>query len=158
MPSVLFVCLGNICRSPTAEAVFRQKATQAGLDVEIDSAGTSGAHDGQGPDPRSVNVGEARGYSFDGQRSRRVSRKDFVHYDYILAMDSYNLSHLRRTKPKDARTHPRLFLDFAEGVLDRNVPDPYYGGNRGFDEVLDLIELASEGLIADIRANSQTET
>lgn len=154
MPSVLFVCLGNICRSPTAEAVFRQKVDEAGLDVEIDSAGTSSAHDGQAPDPRSLKAGEARGYNFDGQSSRRVNAKDFDHFDYVLAMDSYNLSQLRRTKPGDARTHPKLFLDFAEGVLDRDVPDPYYGGTRGFDTVLDLIERASEGLLADIKANS----
>ena len=154
MPSVLFICLGNICRSPTAEAVFRQKAAEAGLDIEIDSAGTSGAHDGEAADPRSVKAGTARGYSFEGQTSRRVSGEDFDRFDYILAMDSYNLSHLRRIKPADARTPPRLFLEFAEGVLDRNVPDPYYGGARGFDKVLDLIELASEGLIAEIRAIS----
>ena len=95
-------------------------------------------------DPRSVKVGTARGYSFEGQTSRRVSDEDFDRFDYILAMDSYNLSHLRRIKPADARTPPRLFLEFAEGVLDRNVPDPYYGGAKGFDKVLDLIELASE--------------
>lgn len=154
MTSVLFVCLGNICRSPTAEAVFRQKATEAGLDIRIESAGTSGAHDGQGPDPRSLKAGAARGYNFDGQSSRRVSAADFDRFDYILAMDSYNLSHLRRIKPAESRTPPRLFLEFADGVIDRNVPDPYYGGARGFDKVLDLIELASEGLIADIRANS----
>lgn len=154
MPSVLFICLGNICRSPTAEAVFRQKAIKAGLDLEIDSAGTSGAHDGEGPDPRSVKTGMGRGYDFEGQISRRVEEQDFNRFDYILAMDGYNLSHLRRIKPADARTHPRLFLEFAEGVLERDVPDPYYGGPKGFDRVLDLIELASEGLIADIRANS----
>ena len=154
MPSVLFICLGNICRSPTAEAVFRQKAAEAGLEIEIDSAGTSGAHDGEGADPRSVKAGTARGYSFEGQTSRRVSDEDFDRFDYILAMDSYNLSHLRRIKPADARTPPRLFLEFADGVIDRNVPDPYYGGARGFDKVLDLIELASEGLIAEIRAIS----
>ncbi len=153
MPSVLFICLGNICRSPTAEAVFRQKAVEAGLDVEIESAGTSGAHNGEEPDPRSVKAGKRRGYSFDGQMSRQVEGEDFNRFDYILAMDSYNLSHLRRIKPAFARTPPRLFLDFADGVIDRNVPDPYYGGNRGFDDVLDLIERASEGLVAEIRAN-----
>lgn len=154
MPSVLFVCLGNICRSPTAEAVFRQKAREAGLEIKIESAGTSGAHDGEGPDPRSMKAGVARGYGFEGQTSRQVTEADFDRFDYILAMDSYNLSHLRRFKPATARTPPRLFLDFAEGVLDRNVPDPYYGGPRGFDKVLDLIELASEGLVAEIKANS----
>ncbi|CAM3710979.1 hypothetical protein LIHA111178_04490 [Litorimonas haliclonae] len=94
-----------------------------------------------------------RGYSFEGQRSRQVKAEDFNRFDYLLAMDSYNLSHLRRVKPPEARTPPRLFLEFADGVIDRNVPDPYYGGARGFDDVLDLIELASEGLLAEIRAN-----
>ena len=153
MPSVLFICLGNICRSPTAEAVFRQKANEAGLDIEIESAGTSGAHDGEGPDARSIKTGEERGYTFEGQVSRRVKAEDFDRFDYVLAMDSFNLSHLRRIKPANSRTPPRLFLEFADGVIDRNVPDPYYGGARGFDKVLDLIELASEGLIAEIRAN-----
>jgi len=153
MLSVLFICLGNICRSPTAEAVFRQKAAEADLDIEIESAGTSGAHNGEGPDPRSIKAGGARGYRFKGQSSRQVKAEDFDRFDYLLAMDSFNLSNLRRLKPQGARTTPRLFLEFADGVTDRNLPDPYYGGAKGFDDVLDLIELASDGLLAEIRAN-----
>lgn len=154
MTSVLFVCLGNICRSPTAEAVFRQKAAKAGLDVLIESAGTSGAHTGQRPDRRSMAVGEKRGYNFEGQTSRRVRKTDFLYYDYILAMDRQNLRDLERVKPENAKSNPLLFLNFMSDPTIIDVPDPYYGGPRGFDHVLDLIEEASEGLIAEIRANA----
>lgn len=154
MPSVLFVCLGNICRSPTAEAVFRKKVREAGLDVYIDSAGTSGAHAGESPDRRSIAAGQIRGYSFAGQSSRQVQAEDFERFDYILAMDKSNLRNLGRFKPKGARTEPRLFLDFAVDILTEDVPDPYYGGPDGFDHVLDLIEAASAGLIAEIAANT----
>ncbi len=151
MPSVLFVCLGNICRSPTAEAVFRQKVQEAGLDVVIDSAGTSGAHKGEGPDRRSIAAGQIRGYSFAGQTSRRVTPEDFEGFDYILAMDESNLRNLQRFKPKGSVLEPRLFLDFAQNHDENEVPDPYYGGPDGFDHVLDLIEDASAGLIAEIQ-------
>lgn len=151
MPSVLFVCLGNICRSPTAEAVFRRKVAEAGLDVEIDSAGTSGAHKGEAPDRRSVAAGQRRGYNFEGQRSRRVVAADFDRFDYVLAMDQDNLRHLQRLRPAKARTPARLFLQFAPELSVHDVPDPYYGGAGGFDHVLDLIERASDGLIADIQ-------
>ncbi len=154
MASVLFVCLGNICRSPTAEAVFRKKATEAGLDVHIDSAGTSGAHAGEGPDRRSIAAGQIRGYSFAGQTARRVRSEDFTRFDYILAMDKSNLHNLARFKPEGATAEPRLFLDFATAFAEDEVPDPYYGGPDGFDHVLDLIEAASEELIATIRSNT----
>ena len=147
MPSVLFVCLGNICRSPTAEAVFRKRVENAGLPITIDSAGTSGAHNGERPDPRSIRAGERRGYNFTGQTSRRVEPSDFYDFNYVLAMDSNNLTALKRLKPKDAPTEPLLFLEFAKHSAHSNVPDPYYGGPRGFDTVLDLIEDASDGLI-----------
>ena len=148
--SVLFVCLGNICRSPTAEAVFKQKAADAGLKLVIDSAGTHGYHIGKAPDKRSQAAGVARGYSFKGLKCRRVDESDFEKFDYILAMDDSNLSNLRGMSPSQFQGKIKLFLDFAS-VEDKEVPDPYYGGKRGFELVLDLIEEASDGLIAHIQ-------
>ena len=147
--SVLFVCLGNICRSPTAEAVFRHKAELAGLDIQIDSAGTHGYHIGKQPDNRSQSAGIERGYSFKGLKCRRVDESDFTKFDYILAMDRSNLENLRGMAPVQTHEKIKLFLDFAD-TEDKEVPDPYYGGKRGFELVLDLIELASDGLIAHI--------
>ena len=151
-PSVLFVCLGNICRSPTAEAVFNQRSKQAGLDIYIDSAGTSGWHIGERPDPRSIEFGEAAGYDFSGQSSRKVMRADFGDFDYIVAMDDKNHADLTALCPPNLRGKIKLFLDFTEGNHPRSVPDPYYGGDGGFANVLALIEQASDGLIADIKA------
>jgi protein-tyrosine phosphatase len=148
--SVLFVCLGNICRSPTAEAVFKQKAADAGLKIVIDSAGTHGYHIGKAPDKRSQAAGVARGYSFKGLKCRRVDESDFEKFDYILAMDDSNLSNLRGMSPSQYQDKIKLFLDFAS-VEDKEVPDPYYGGKRGFELVLDLIEEASDGLITHIQ-------
>lgn len=148
--SVLFVCLGNICRSPTAEAVFKQKAAQAGLNLIIDSAGTHGYHIGKAPDKRSQAAGVERGYSFKGLKCRRVDESDFEKFDYILAMDDSNLANLRGMSPSQFQSKIKLFLEFAS-VEDKEVPDPYYGGKRGFELVLDLIEEASEGLIAHIQ-------
>lgn len=148
--SVLFVCLGNICRSPTAEAVFKQKAADAGLKLVIDSAGTHGYHIGKAPDKRSQAAGVARGYSFKGLKCRRVDESDFEKFDYILAMDDSNLSNLRGMSPSQYQDKIKLFLDYAS-VEDKEVPDPYYGGKRGFELVLDLIEEASDGLITHIQ-------
>jgi len=150
-PKVLFICLGNICRSPTAEAVFRARAAQAGLDVVIDSAGTSGWHIGESPDPRSIEAGEARGYSFKGQASRKVIRADFGAFDYILAMDEKNVRALQEICPESYLSRIELFLDYASNAATREVPDPYYGGGDGFTSVLDLIEQASDGLIAALK-------
>lgn len=149
-PSVLFVCLGNICRSPTAEAVFRHKAEQAGLNVKIDSAGTHGYHIGKQPDKRSQAAGTARGYSFKGLKCRRVDASDFENFDYILAMDESNLSNLRKASPEEYHDKIRLFLSFAD-TDELEVPDPYYGGKQGFELVLDLIEAASDGLIDTLK-------
>lgn len=144
MTSVLFVCLGNICRSPTAEAVFR--ACAKGTDIRIDSAGTGAWHAGEGPDPRSRAEGEARGYSFAGQAARKVRKQDFYDFDFILAMDASNLSDLRDIEPGDSNANLTLFL--PDGA---DVPDPYYGGPDGFRNVVDLIETASDHWLAVMR-------
>lgn len=148
--SVLFVCLGNICRSPTAEAVFKQKAANAGLNIIIDSAGTHGYHIGNPPDKRSQAAGIERGYAFDGLKCRRVEERDFEQFDYILAMDKSNLSNLHGMSPAEYHHKIKLFLEFSNSDEDE-VPDPYYGGKRGFDLVVDLIEDASDGLINHIK-------
>ncbi|MEC9261435.1 MAG: low molecular weight protein-tyrosine-phosphatase [Pseudomonadota bacterium] len=148
--AVLFVCLGNICRSPTAEAVFRHKADEAGLKLTIDSAGTHGYHIGSAPDKRSQAAGKERGYSFKGLKCRRVSDTDFETFDLILAMDQSNLETLREMSDPEHHHKIRLMLDFA-GYENEEVPDPYYGGKKGFELVLGLIEEASDGLIRALR-------
>ncbi|WP_235839582.1 low molecular weight protein-tyrosine-phosphatase [Cognaticolwellia mytili] len=143
--SILFVCMGNICRSPSAEAVFRQKSKA--LSLTLDSAGTVGSHVREKPDHRAQKAGIARGYSFDNMKARKVTVKDFEKFDLILAMDERNVKDLMKVAPKGYSDKVRLFLDYAENFEDSEVPDPYYGGARGFQYVLDLVEDASEGLI-----------
>lgn len=152
MISFLFVCLGNICRSPTAEAVFRLKAEEAGLHVKVSSAGTGSWHQGEPPDSRSIKAGMRRGYDFQGQVSRKITKKDFLEYDYILAMDKNNLQDLIKICPDHLIPKISLFMDFSIGTGVDEVPDPYYGGKDGFNEVLDLIELASKGLILSLNS------
>ncbi len=148
MTSVLFVCLGNICRSPTAEAVFRARAAAAGLDVEIDSAGTGAWHVGAMPDERAQAAGHARGYDLTPIRARQVSDRDYERFDLVLAMDHDNLATMKSRAPASSHERIRLFLEFAPELGLNAVPDPYYGGDDGFEEVLDLIESASDRLIA----------
>lgn len=151
--SVLFVCMGNICRSPTAEAVFRSRAEAAGMaeSIVIDSAGTHNYHIAQPPDIRSQRAAMQRGYDMSRLRGRQVREQDFLLFDYVLAMDSANLAILQRLRPPQADGHVGLFLEFARSHSEREVPDPYYGGNDGFERVLDMVEDASEGLLSHIR-------
>jgi protein-tyrosine phosphatase len=150
---ILFVCLGNICRSPTAEAVFRAVARQEAPDLtlEIDSAGTAGYHIGEPPDRRSQAAARRRGYDMSALRARIVEPVDFERFDLILAMDRENLSVLHQRAPKGAQERVRLFLEFAPETEVTDVPDPYYGGSTGFEEVLDLVEAASRGLLVHLR-------
>jgi len=150
--AVLFVCMGNICRSPTAEGVFRHHVESAGLadTVEIDSAGTHAYHVGEPPDRRARAAAERRGMSLEGIRARRVSETDFERFDYIMAMDEDNLSRLRREAPDEHKAELRLFLEFSAGA-ETEVPDPYYGGTAGFERVLDLVDDASRGLLEALK-------
>jgi len=150
---ILFVCMGNICRSPTAQGVFQRLLEQTGLirEIEIDSAGTHAYHVGKAPDPRAQTVALRRGIDLSPFRARRVAPGDFEKYDYILAMDQENLSELRAMCPPQYINKLSLFLEYAPELVERDVPDPYYGGARGFEQVLDLVEIASEGLLRHLR-------
>ncbi len=144
MTRVLFVCLGNICRSPSAEAVLRAKAP----DLTVDSAGTSDWHVGSPPYGPAIEAGSARGYDLSPLRARQVRESDFSDFDWILAMDDQNLSDLRALAPSDASAELSLFLEFARGTEARAVPDPYY--TRDFEGALDLIEQAADGFLAEL--------
>jgi protein-tyrosine phosphatase len=150
---VLFVCFGNNCRSPTAEGVFRHLLAQEApeLRVEIDSAGTAGYHIGHAPDLRSQRAAHARGIDLSGLRARQVSVEDFLRFDLILAMDRDNLEELESMRPAESRARVQLFLEYAPELGRTEVPDPYYGDTRGFEEVLNLSEAASRGLIAALQ-------
>jgi protein-tyrosine phosphatase len=150
---VLFVCLGNICRSPTAEGVFREQAHRAGMHerLRIESAGIGDWHVGQRPDQRAIVHARKRGYDLTSLRARQVSREDFARFDWILAMDQRNLRDLGAIRPPDYAGHLGLLLDFAPELGVREVPDPYFGGADGFETVLELTERACAGLLAHIR-------
>jgi protein-tyrosine phosphatase len=158
--SVLFVCMGNICRSPTAEGVFRKRVEVAGLTnaIHIDSAGTHGYHVGDPPDARSQQFATKRGYDLSSQRARKVIAGDFEQYDHILAMDHDNLDLLKAACPAQFVHKLALFMQFARNHDSDVVPDPYYGGDKGFDLVLDYIEDASDGLIDALRIHLSAES
>ncbi len=152
--SVLFVCLGNICRSPTAHGVFQglvEAAGEAG-NIEVDSAGTGSWHVGEAPDQRATAAALERGYDLSTLRARQVCRNDFERFDYVLAMDGDNLAGLQQLAPSSYPGRLMLLLDFHPKADFSEVPDPYYGGDTGFTQVLDMVEEASRGLLADILA------
>jgi protein-tyrosine phosphatase len=155
---ILFVCLGNICRSPTAEVVFRQIAAREApeLALEIDSAGTAAYHVGAPPDTRTRQAALRRGYDMSALRARVVEPQDFRRFDLILAMDRQNLDALQQRAPAVARDRIRLFLEFAPDADATEVPDPYYGGANGFEEVLDLVEAAAWGLLEHVRERKRS--
>ncbi|HTP62873.1 MAG TPA: low molecular weight protein-tyrosine-phosphatase [Burkholderiales bacterium] len=154
---VLMVCTGNICRSPTAEGVFRIFAEKEKLSVTVDSAGTHDYHAGEPPDRRATAHARKRGYDISGLRARQVTLGDFMEFDLLLAMDRGHLQILRRMSPQEHRHKLRLFLEFA-GLKDADVPDPYYGGAEGFEQVLDMVEAASRGLATHVRGYLRVST
>jgi protein-tyrosine phosphatase len=154
---ILFVCLGNICRSPMAEGVFRRTAAEAGLlDLfEIDSAGMGDWHKGQAPDARAQKAALNRGVDISAQSARKIELEDFEDYELVLAMDGSNIEDLYDIAPHAARHKIRRFLDYAPHLGTQDVPDPYYGGEAGFDHALDLIEAAAQGLLTELTKESQ---
>lgn len=155
MVKVLFVCTGNICRSPTAEGVFRMMVEREGLSasIEVASAGTGSWHVGEAPDPRSQEAARNRGIELGAIRARQVIDEDFHRFDYILAMDGSNLSRLERMRPAGAPGKLSMFLDFVPGFERHDIPDPYYSGRQGFELVLNLVEEGALGLLEHLRNN-----
>lgn len=150
IPSVLFVCLGNICRSPTAEAVFRKLVNDQNMEVKIDSAGTGGWNVGAKPDKRSLQVGVERGYDFTDIRCRKVRQEDFSEFDYIVPMDSKNVEDLIEICPDEHQHKIKLLMHYApQQTID--IPDPYYGGKAGFSVVMNMIEAGCNGLVQHIQ-------
>jgi len=150
MARILFVCLGNICRSPTAEGVLRAIAAKEfpGLTIDVDSAGTADYHVGEPPDRRTVAAARRRGYELAALRARQVQPDDFLRFDYVLAMDRVNLADIERLRPKGSSARVSLFLEFSRDASAQEVPDPYYGGVEDFERVLDLCESGVRGLLS----------
>lgn len=153
---ILFVCMGNICRSPTAEGVFRHQVSVAGKtdNIIIDSAGTHAYHIGSPPDRRAQQTALKRGYNLSDLRGRQVDPRDFNEFDYILAMDRDNLANLFKICPSQERYKLKLFMEFSRGFSQQEVPDPYYGGDQGFENVLNMVEDAGSGLLEEILARN----
>lgn len=151
--SVLFVCMGNICRSPTAEGVFYDLVVKQGYinRVQIDSAGTHAYHSGESPDRRAQEAARNRGVSIGHLRARPLTRDDFESFDYILVMDEQNYASALKRCPEHQQHKLRFFLEFAPDLKEQNVPDPYYGGKFGFERVLDMVEEASVGLLEEVK-------
>ena len=151
--TVLFVCMGNICRSPTAQGVFEYLLEEAGMSehIHVDSAGTHAYHIGEKPDKRATQAAAGRGIDLSRQRARRVEPADFGRFDYVLAMDRSNLEDLIDICPPEHQSKLQLFLAFADDAYQLEVPDPYYGGHQGFERVLDLIEVGASALLEDVR-------
>lgn len=155
MVKVLFVCMGNICRSPTAEGVFKHFVKINGLEdkVEVDSAGTHGYHVGEPPDSRTQRAALERGYNLSQMRARRVAPQDLEYFDLVLAMDRINLDNLLRMAPRGKQERIKLLMDYSENFEDDEVPDPFYGLGYDFDLVIDMVEDASQGLIKALKKN-----
>jgi len=156
---VLFVCMGNICRSPTAEGVFRHLVAETDFKdkIESDSAGTHAYHVGEQPDRRAQSAAKQRGIDLSDLRARSVSLADYESFDYILAMDNDNYNILVSQSPAHAKPKIKLFMEYAAQSTEKEVPDPYYGGQRGFDIVYEMVESASKGLLEDIKKRLVTE-
>lgn len=153
MKTILFVCLGNICRSPTAKAMFDYKLKQARIEVVTDSAGTIGYHIGNPPDSRAIEHAQRWGMDISGERARKVTLADFRRFDYIYAMDRANLNDLLAVAPPNATARVSLVMELAPEYGLDEVPDPYYGGSQGFDQVLDMLETAADRLVESLSAN-----
>ncbi|MBK1674017.1 phosphotyrosine protein phosphatase [Ectothiorhodospira shaposhnikovii] len=151
--SVLFVCMGNICRSPLAQGVFEHHLARAGLSdvIHVDSAGTHAYHVGEPPDERARRTAQARGIDLSAQRARRMEREDLDRFDYVLVMDRDNLESVRRMGEARSGVRLSLLMEFGEGWSEKEVPDPYYGGSTGFERVMDMVEDAALGLLNHIR-------
>ncbi|NEZ03900.1 low molecular weight phosphotyrosine protein phosphatase [Wenzhouxiangella sp. XN201] len=154
METILFVCLGNICRSPTAKAVFDWKLSQAGLVVETDSAGITGYHAGSPPDARAQEIARAWGLDISGERARIVTPEDFTRFDLIYAMDRSNLDQLRQLQPAGTRARVDLVMSLAPDYGLEEVPDPYYGAEDGFRQVIDMLEAAADRLVRELSRRS----